>query len=43
MAGFKIGVGTADITETEKKYVMDALDNKRLSYGPYIQKFESEF
>ncbi|MEK6954524.1 MAG: DegT/DnrJ/EryC1/StrS family aminotransferase [Candidatus Micrarchaeota archaeon] len=43
MPEFKIGVGTADITETEKRYVLDALENKRLSYGPYIRRFESQF
>lgn len=27
----KIGVGYASVTDIEKKYVMDALDNERLS------------
>lgn len=39
----KIGVGYASITEVEKKYVMDALDNERLSQGKYVNKFEKEF
>lgn len=43
MADFKIGVGSADISEQEKKYVMDVLTTQRLSYGPYTQKFEKQF
>ncbi|MCM1235852.1 MAG: DegT/DnrJ/EryC1/StrS family aminotransferase [Ruminococcus flavefaciens] len=39
----KIGVGHASVTELEKKYVMDALDNERLSQGKYVAKFEKEF
>lgn len=39
----QIGVGCAEISENEKKYVMDALNNNRLSHGPYLTKFESEF
>ena len=32
----KIGVGYASVTDIEKKYVMDALDNERLSQGKYV-------
>lgn len=39
----KIGVGCASITELEKQYIMDALDNKRLSQGKYVAKFEKAF
>lgn len=39
----KIGVGYASITELEKKYVMDALDNERLSQGKYVAEFEQKF
>lgn len=39
----KIGVGHVSITELEKKYVLDALDNERLSPGKYVALFEKEF
>lgn len=39
----KIGVGYASVTELEKKYVMDALDNQRLSQGKYVAAFEKKF
>ena len=39
----KIGVGYASVTDIEKKYVMDALDNQRLSQGKYVNRFEREF
>jgi len=39
----KVGVGYASVTELEKKYVLDALDNGRLSQGKYVSKFEKEF
>lgn len=39
----KIGVGYASLTELEKRYVMDALDNGRLSQGKYVARFEKEF
>jgi dTDP-4-amino-4,6-dideoxygalactose transaminase len=39
----KIGVGYASVTELEKKYVIDALENNRLSAGPYVSRFEKEF
>lgn len=39
----KIGVGVASVTDIEKKYVMDVLDNEKLSQGGYVAKFEKEF
>ena len=39
----KVGVGYASVTDLEKAYVMDALDNQRLSQGKYVAKFEREF
>ena len=39
----KIGVGCASVTDLEKKYVLDALDNQRLSQGKYVQQFERKF
>ena len=39
----KIGVGHASVTELEKRYVLDALENERLSQGKYVAKFEKEF
>lgn len=39
----KVGVGYASVTDLEKKYVMDALDNERLSQGKYVARFEKEF
>ncbi len=39
----KIGVGCASVTELEKKYVMEVLDNQRLSQGKYVAKFEKKF
>jgi len=39
----QIGVGCADISDQEKKYVNQVLESERLSYGPFSQKFESEF
>lgn len=39
----QIGVGTADITPLQKRYVNDALNKNRLSYGEYTRKFEQEF
>ena len=39
----KIGVGYASVTDIEKRYVMDALDNERLSQGKYVNQFEREF
>jgi perosamine synthetase len=39
----QIGVGGLDFTETEKRYVNEVLDSGRLSYGPFLQRFEREF
>ena len=39
----QIGVGDTCINEVAKKYVMDALDNNRLSYGKYVHGFEKKF
>lgn len=39
----KIGVGYASVTDLEKKYVMDALENERLSQGRYVAEFEKKF
>lgn len=38
-----IGVGTLNISAKAKAYVMDALNNNRLSYGPYCRRFERDF
>lgn len=40
---FTIGVGTPHINEKGIAYVNEALKNKRLSYGPFMQRFESAF
>ena len=39
----QLGVGGVDISAKEKKYVLDVLNNGRLSYGPYSEKFEKSF
>jgi len=39
----KIGVGFASVTELEKKYVNEALDNSRLSPSTYVRNFEKAF
>ncbi|TSC89195.1 MAG: Uncharacterized protein G01um10143_576 [Parcubacteria group bacterium Gr01-1014_3] len=39
----KIGVGTVKISALGKKYVNQAMDNDRLSYGPFLRRFENEF
>ncbi|MCR5153474.1 MAG: DegT/DnrJ/EryC1/StrS family aminotransferase [Lachnospiraceae bacterium] len=39
----KIGVGYASVTDIEKKYVMDVLNNERLSQGKYVAEFEKKF
>lgn len=38
-----IGVGTFKISEKARRYVNDVLNTERLSYGPYLQKFEKVF
>jgi perosamine synthetase len=37
----QIGIGSLEITDKEKEYVMDTLNNKRLSHGPYLTKLEN--
>lgn len=39
----KVGVGYASVSSLEKEYVMDCLDNGRLSSGKYVSKFEKNF
>ena len=39
----QIGVGDASIGPLEKKFVLDALNKQRLSYGKYHKNFEAEF
>lgn len=39
----KIGVGYASVSEIEKRYVIDALDNQRLSQGKFVVEFEKRF
>ena len=36
----QIGVGCGDLSGNEKRYVLDVLATKRLSYGPYSKRFE---
>lgn len=38
-----IGVGTLNLSENAKQYVNEAMNNNRLSYGPFLRKFESMF
>jgi dTDP-4-amino-4,6-dideoxygalactose transaminase len=39
----QLGVGYLSISDQEKANVNEALDNNRLSYGPFSQKFEKGF
>ena len=39
----KITLGYLNISERGKQYVNEALNNNRLSYGPFTQRFEEEF
>lgn len=39
----QLGVGSLVLSQREKDYVNQVLDNNRLSYGPFSQKFESLF
>jgi GDP-mannose 4,6-dehydratase/dTDP-4-dehydrorhamnose reductase len=39
----QIGVGCLEILETDKRYVNEVLESGRLSYGPFIKRFEQEF
>lgn len=47
MASFKptkqIGVGGFELGEKEKQYLGDVIENNRLAYGPWSQKFEALF
>jgi dTDP-4-amino-4,6-dideoxygalactose transaminase len=38
-----IGVGTQIINEKAKEYINQILETKRVSYGPFLKKFETEF
>jgi dTDP-4-amino-4,6-dideoxygalactose transaminase len=38
-----VPVGTLNVSQRAKQLVMESLDNNRLSYGPMMQRFESEF
>ncbi len=38
-----IGVGTLNVSRRARELVLEALDNNRLSYGPMMQRFETEF
>ncbi|MCC2630513.1 MAG: fdtB [Candidatus Paceibacter sp.] len=38
-----LGVGCFEVPANAKKYINQVLDTKRISYGPFIQKFEKEF
>lgn len=40
---YQIGVGCVDIRKKEKEYVNQVLDSERLSYGPFTERFETEF
>ncbi len=43
MENRKVSVGDIIISPLAKKYVNEVLDSSRLSYGPFSQKFESQF
>lgn len=43
MNNHKIEIGTLNLSDKAKLYVNDVLNNNRLSYGPYSQKFEKLF
>ena len=38
-----VGVGGFKTNPKIRKYVLDVLDTERLSYGPYVSRFEKEF
>lgn len=38
-----IGVGNITLSDKAKKYVNEAMDTNRLSYGPFSKRFENEF
>ena len=39
----QIALGHLEISNTAKEYVMNTLDENRLSTGKYVKKFETEF
>src|SRR5579859_348355 len=39
----RIGLGTLNISEQGKQYIMDCLDSNRLSRGKYTDQFEQKF
>ncbi len=43
MPSHKIGQGYVHLTELEKRYVNQALDSNRISAGPFMEKFETQF
>jgi len=40
---YQIGVGGARVTPLAKRYVNQVLDSGRLTYGPFLRRFEAEF
>ena len=38
-----LGVGCLTLPPNAKKYINQALDSKRLSYGPFLRRFEAKF
>ena len=39
----QLGVGDLVISDLERRYVNEVLDSNRLSYGPFMRRFEAEF
>ena len=39
----QIGVGCLEITAKEKRNVNEVLESGRLSYGPFLRRFEKAF
>ncbi|PIS04813.1 MAG: hypothetical protein COT81_04675 [Candidatus Buchananbacteria bacterium CG10_big_fil_rev_8_21_14_0_10_42_9] len=39
----QLGVGSLEISPLAKRYINQVLSSKRLSYGPFIQRFERQF
>ncbi len=38
-----LGVGCLDFPPNVKKYINQVLETKRISYGPFLQRFEKQF
>ncbi len=38
-----LGVGCFEVPKNTKKYLLDVLKTERISYGPYLKRFEKEF